>query len=272
MKTIYNKISNIINNMLEKVGYHFVGYKVDIDQNIFDIKAIREYKVGLYDFGIVQDDIKAIQLTIKSIREDYESLRTFHNNLSSEYVNNSASKVELNNLKNELSNRIDVLEIDKKLNEYDKKVNNDSAKTSLLNTPFKDDELNYDNISSIEEEINDIVHVQCNNAWKVGHYGEDITKEKEPNTIHNVLTKYIDVDKIAQLERQLKEYKRLLTSDNNYILEEIAKVLVPYDNDGININIDDIVDDINDKFNEFNNIFNDACDGVDNINLTNERG
>ena len=101
MRIIYNKISNIINNMLEKVGYHFVGYKVDIEQNIFDIKAIREYKVGLYDFGIVQDDIKAIQLTIKSMREDYESLRTFHSNLAIEYRDNSASHTNLLKLKNE---------------------------------------------------------------------------------------------------------------------------------------------------------------------------
>jgi len=94
VKTMLNKIYNKISNMLKKVGYHFVGYKVDIEQNIFDIKSLREYKVGIYDFKALQkdvsnkngdvmkntynikalrdtqshiiDDIKAIQLTIKS--------------------------------------------------------------------------------------------------------------------------------------------------------------------------------------------------------------
>lgn len=52
-------------------------------------------------------------------------------------------------------------------------------------------------------------------------------------------------------------------------LKQIAKILSAYDNDGININVDDIVDDINDKFNGFNNIFIDICDDNNNINLGN---
>jgi hypothetical protein len=45
-------------------------------------------------------------------------------------------------------------------------------------------------------------------------------------------------------------------------LNKIAKILSAYNNDGININIDDIVDDINDKFAGFNEIFDDNCKEV----------
>ena len=51
-------------------------------------------------------------------------------------------------------------------------------------------------------------------------------------------------------------------------LKKISKILSAYDNDGININIDDIVDDINDVFSGFNNIFNDECEKDNNINLS----
>ena len=56
--------------------------------------------------------------------------------------------------------------------------------------------------------------------------------------------------------------------DDDDTLKKIAKILVPYDNDGINLNIDDVVDDINDVFNGFTNTYNDVCDNDNNINLT----
>jgi len=99
-------------------------------------------------------------------------------------------------------------------------------------------------------------------------------------------------DKIATLESRISnlnsiciEYERLLSSDKNYILEGIAKILCQYDNkeylDNIKewgrFNYDnkilfDIVDDINDKFNGFTNIYHDVYEDDNNINLTNERG
>tara|TARA_Y100001963_G_scaffold99255_1_gene136624 strand:+ start:1919 stop:2644 length:726 start_codon:yes stop_codon:yes gene_type:complete len=240
MKTIYNKISNIINSMLEKVGYFFVGYKVDIEQNIFDIKAIRKYKVGLHEFknsikalrdtqSHIIDDIKAIQLTIKPKR------------------------VNLNDLKDELTkpckNNID------------------------------------DNILMLENIINTITEAKINNACQVVSYGKDIVQDKVPYlskySMKEILEHYIKIDdnddKIAQLKIKVESlervntiYERLLTSDNNYILEEIAKLLVRYEKeDNLQFyKINDIVDDINDRFNEFNNIYNDACDDDNNINLT----
>ena len=42
MKTIINKIKAIFENMLEYIGFHYVGYKVDIEINAKEIKAIKD--------------------------------------------------------------------------------------------------------------------------------------------------------------------------------------------------------------------------------------
>ena len=42
MKTIINKIKAIIENIFEYVGFHYVGYKVYIDINAKEIKAIKD--------------------------------------------------------------------------------------------------------------------------------------------------------------------------------------------------------------------------------------
>lgn len=251
LKTIYNKISSIINNMLEKVGYFLVGYKVDIELLMTTTRFCKSWAIKNADnIRVLRDtqshnidDIKAIQLTIKSMREDYDSLKNNHNELAMDF-----------NKYTELDTHYE-----------------DSAKKSLLNTPFKDELTKPsknvdDNILMLVNIINAITEVKVNNACLLNQYGADITLDKEPYqkyTMQEILEHYIkndNDDKIATLERINKQYERLLTSDNNYILEEIAKILLPYDNDGININIDDVIDDINDRFNEFNNIYNDACD------------
>ena len=317
MKTIYNKISNIINGMLEKVGYHFVGYKVDViklvdymNQAKYNVKYNTDDIRDLKDTQqLILNDIQAIQLTIKSMREEYESLKTYHNNLSIDYRDNSASHTNLLKLKNELNARIDA-EV-KRVELYSE------IKKSLLDTPFKDDEEVYDekvnlgealkdeltkpcknniddNILMLVNIINAITEVKVNNACMLVQYGADIKLDKEPYqkyTMKEILEHYIKIDnndnndiKIASLERVNKQYERLLTSDNNYILEEIAKVLIAYKGDLI---IDDFIDDVNDVFNGFNKIYNDVCDDANakspinehiklmkkaNINLTNERG
>ena len=280
LKTIYNKI----NNMLEKVGYFLIGYKVDIE---LLITTMRYIKKSVIKNG---DDIKAIELVIKSMREEYESLRTYHNNLSIDYRDNSASKLDLL----ELKNRVDVLAISNELTKDKKAIYKDSANLNdIKNKSTKPSKYNINNIDSIENAINNIIEVKVNNACLLVQYGADITLDKEPQTIREVLQHYINNDddnKIATLERVNKQYERLLTSDNNYILEEIAKILVPYDNEEYlekewgsfnysNKILVDIVDDINDKFKGFNNIYSDACDDVEikthynaGINLTNERG
>ena len=99
--------------------------------------------------------------------------------------------------------------------------------------------------------INAITEVKVNNACMLVQYGADIKLDKEPYqkyTMKEILEHYIKIDnndnndiKIASLERVNKQYERLLTSDNNYILEEIAKILITYKGDLI---IDDFIDDV----------------------------
>mgnify|MGYP003114435579 CR=1 FL=1 len=79
LKTIYNKISSIINNMLEKVGYFLIGYKVDIELLMTNTRFCKSWVIKN------GDDIKAIELVIKSMREDYESLKNKHNELAIDF-------------------------------------------------------------------------------------------------------------------------------------------------------------------------------------------
>ena len=262
MKTIYNKISNIINGMLEKVGYHFVGYKVDViklvdymNQAKYNVKYNTDDIRDLKDTQqLILNDIQAIQLTIKSMREDYESLRTFHNNLSIDYRDNSASHTNLLKLKNELNARIDA-EV-KRVELYSE------IKKSLLDTPFKDDDNN-----NLDDCANDVIKLVNKYHYLVNDNGVGSDNEYFIDDVKRLISKHINS-----------------TDDNNYILEEIAKVLIAYKGDLI---IDDFIDDVNDVFNGFNKIYNDACDDVNakspinehiklmkkaNINLTNERG
>ena len=88
--------------------------------------------------------------------------------------------------------------------------------------------------------------------------------------LKNELNARIDIIKSNNtpfLETKHDEYKYLVDIGEANTLKKIAKILSAYDNDGININIDDIVDDINDKFKGFNYMFDDICDDDDNINL-----
>ncbi len=54
MKTIMNKIKAIIENIFEYVGFHYVGYKVDIEINAKEIKAIKDELKALKNSRIVK--------------------------------------------------------------------------------------------------------------------------------------------------------------------------------------------------------------------------
>ena len=71
MKTIINKIKAIFENMLEYIGFHYVGYKVDIEINAKEIKAIKDELKALKNSRIVEnfniqfDDINDKLINIK---------------------------------------------------------------------------------------------------------------------------------------------------------------------------------------------------------------
>ena len=66
MKTIINKIKSIIENILEYIGFHYVGYKVYIDINAKEIKSLNKKINRVYDnFNIQFDDINDRLINIK---------------------------------------------------------------------------------------------------------------------------------------------------------------------------------------------------------------
>jgi len=137
MKTIYSKISSIINNTFEKIGYFFIGYKVDIKQNqsalsyakygikalrdtqshnIDDIKVIQKYKIGLHEFEELKKEVEAVKDTLNKLRRDCaKQKKTPTKNKVNELLFTTNNKM-LNDCSRELINF--VLDA----NEYDDKV------------------------------------------------------------------------------------------------------------------------------------------------------
>ena len=275
MKTIYNKISNIINSMLEKVGYHFVGYKVDIYQNQYDISAIRKYKVGLHEFKEFKKEVESNLVELKKVIDvrinmlEGSMIESDKKAIYKDSVN--LNDVEDNNL-DDCAN--DVIKL---VNKYHYLVNDKGVGSD--NEYFVDD-------------VKRLISKHINSTdWVIKNDDKIATLESRIENLNSICkvneNLVSDNDKkIATLERINKQYERLLTSDNNYILEEIAKILCEYDNvDSVyNKFLYDIIDDINDKFNEFTNIYHDVYEDDNstlrpkytqinnNINLTNERG
>ena len=149
-KSIYALIYNKINSMLEKIGYHFVGYKVDIEQNQDDIKAIREYKVGLHKFKTLTNDIKAVEICINLAKSEHESLTNLHNNLCLDVSDFKTRLLKLEDFEvrtlKEKAEKVLNLE-----NEFDEKENAFRLANKLIDTPFKE----YDN--TINFNLNDTI-------------------------------------------------------------------------------------------------------------------
>ena len=85
MKTI----KRILNNMLEKIGYHFVGYKVDINNNFKLIKSIND-KIDndnndndnsnrcdvLASICNIKENIKKLGVDIDNVEVHYDKMNT----------------------------------------------------------------------------------------------------------------------------------------------------------------------------------------------------
>ena len=150
-KSIYATIYNKINSMFEKIGYHYIGYKVDIEQNIFDIKSIREYKVGIYDF-------KAFK---KVVEKDISDTREYLNNLKSS-LNKRLLKLEdfelrTLNLENEFDEKENAFRLANKL------INSDNTNINNLVNEL-DNTFNYGGYTN-KNDIKDVItkHINLNN-------------------------------------------------------------------------------------------------------------
>ena len=183
-KSIYATIYNKINSMLEKVGYFFVGYKVDIEQNQDDIKAIREYKVGLHKFKTLTNDIKAVEICINLAKSEHESLTNLHNNLCLDVSDFKTRLLKLEDFEvrtlKEKAEKVLNLE-----NEFDEKENAFRLANKLIDTPFKE----YDN--TINFNLNDTITNLVNELDNVFNYGGYTNK----NDIKEIVSKHINLSK-----------------------------------------------------------------------------
>ena len=225
MKTIYNKISNIINSMLEEVGYFLIGYKVDISTNEYSIKAlrdtqshnindiekiksediqglkyhikaIRKYKIGLHEFGELKKEVEAVKDTINILRRDCKKVQEINKKKFVVYSNRTILMKD------------DIKEVEKNLEDFTSRYYRerfvDDMKETILTTPFKDRDFLTkpsknidDNVLMLENIINVIIETKVNNACKIVEYGDDITLDKEPYqkyTIKEILKHYINID------------------------------------------------------------------------------
>jgi len=191
IKAIYNKISNIIDSMFEKVGYHLIGYKVDIEQNQDDIKAIREYKVGLHKFKTLKndvsdlkDDIKAVEICVNLAKEEHEKLKNVHNNLAFD-VRERLLKLEDFELRTLKEKAEKVLNLE---NEFDEKENAFRLANKLIDTPFKDDD-NLDNCA------NDVIKLVNKYHYLVDNNGVGGDDDYFIDDVKRLITKHINLTK-----------------------------------------------------------------------------
>ena len=85
LKRIKNTIVNKINSMFEKIGFHYVGYKVYITEMMRDIKQLKEYvnnidnrvdAVDSIDYDSLKDDVVyEVDYKIDDVQSDLDDLR-----------------------------------------------------------------------------------------------------------------------------------------------------------------------------------------------------
>ena len=209
-KSIYALIYNKINSMLEKIGYFFVGYKVDIEQNQDDIKAIREYKIGLHKFKTLTNDIKAVEICINLAKSEHESLKNLHNNLALDVSDMNTRLLKLEDFETRTLKEIaqDVLS---EKEEYESQfvVNDERANIMGLGNRLSQTLIND---KKKREEINNLVNA-LDEAFNYGSYSnKNDIKEIVSNHIGN---KLVD-DDINAINNNNKV---------NNCVDEIAKVV-----------------------------------------------
>mgnify|MGYP003138535490 CR=1 FL=1 len=240
IKTIYNKMRNIILTLKLKISAFCNRYNpIAITQML--INVVDDMNQAKYNVRYNTDDIRDLKDTEQLILNDIQAIQLTIKSIREDY---ESLKTYHNNLSIDYrDNSASHTNLLKLKNELNNRINMIENKKSLLDTPFKDDKL-----YEVDKETLFINEIEDNN-----------------------------LDNCAKLESRISnlnsiciEYEKLLSSDKNYILKGIAKILVPYEKeDNLQFyKINDIVDDINDVFNEFNNIYNDVNDNNNNINLS----
>ena len=85
MKSIIIKIKAIFENIFEYVGFHYVGYKVDIEMNEKEIKALRDRldEYAIYNDGIIKEHKHQIKVNKRNIDNNYITIENLEDNIQS---------------------------------------------------------------------------------------------------------------------------------------------------------------------------------------------
>jgi len=165
-----NKISNIIDSMFEKVGYHFVGYKVDIELLMTTMRYIKSNVIKNGD-------------NIRALEKDISDTREYLNNLKSS-LNKRLLKLEDFELRTLKEKAEKVLNLE---NEFDEKENAFRLANKLIDTPFKDDD-NLDNCA------NDVIKLVNKYHYLVDDNGVGSDNEYFIDDVKRIITKHINLN------------------------------------------------------------------------------
>ena len=253
MKTIINKIKAIFENMLEYIGFHYVGYKVDIEINAKEIKAIKDELKALKNSRIVEnfniqfdeindrlinikkdvdvarceglinkDSIENIKDSLKMLRGD---IKVNKNNIDSNYTCIENLEDNIQSIENRLDYEMDFINEDQ-LHEafYDFKQENINN-NDLLELKKK--------VNEMDGEIEDLYHdrlVYGDNEGDLSGYNE-FKKEQEKyfNSMDKFETQLIQDKKEKAV---IKHIKDMLNNNkkHNELIENLLNELCELNN------------------------------------------
>ena len=248
MKTIINKIKAIFENMLEYIGFHYVGYKVDIEINAKEIKSLNKKINRVYDnFNIQFDDINDKLINIKkdvdvarceglinkdSIENIKDSLQMFRGDIKVNKNNTDNNCICIENLESNLQdveNRLDY-EMDF--------INEDQLHEAFYD--FKQENINNNDLHELKKKVNemdgeieDLYHdrlVYGDNEGDLSGYNE-FKKEQEKyfNSMDKFETQLIQDKKEKAV---IKHIKDMLNNNkkHNELMESLLNELCELNN------------------------------------------
>ena len=133
MKTIINKIKAIIENILEYIGFHYVGYKVDIEMNEKEIKALRDRldEYAIYNDGIIKEHKHQIKVNKRNIDNNYITIENLEDNIQSvenrmdyemDFINEDQLHEAFYDFKQENIKNGELHELRKKVEQHDNEI------------------------------------------------------------------------------------------------------------------------------------------------------
>ena len=127
------RIKNKIDNILEKIGFHYVGYKVYITEIMRDIKQLKKDvnniicrvdDINSIDYDSLKDDV------VYEVEREIDDVQSDLNDLRRSYENNKNDD-EVNDLFDDIL--ADIKALDKRLKPLEKNNNNDVVDDKIDN-------------------------------------------------------------------------------------------------------------------------------------------